>query len=71
VSRRSLSFTKRCSPTGRQDAQKSEISLLHGLEEWPGDDDYAGIDIFRFDDEGKIAEHWDVLQVIPDMSANE
>ena len=43
-------------------------AVLHCHQEWPGDYDYAGIDIFRFDDEGKVAEHWDVLQVMPNAA---
>jgi predicted SnoaL-like aldol condensation-catalyzing enzyme len=44
--------------------------VLHCLQEWPGDQDWAGIDIFRFDKRSKIVEHWDVLQVVPVESKN-
>ena len=48
-----------------------QFVVLHCHQIWPEGLEYAGIDIFRLDDDGKVVEHWDVLQVLPESSANE
>jgi predicted SnoaL-like aldol condensation-catalyzing enzyme len=45
------------------------IAHTHGVRV-PGQKGSAIIDIFRFED-GKIVEHWDVIQPIPDEAKNE
>ncbi|MBT3229213.1 MAG: SnoaL-like domain-containing protein [Candidatus Marinimicrobia bacterium] len=42
-----------------------DMVVVHCRQKWPDDNDYATIDIFRLNQDGKIVEHWDVMQVVP------
>ncbi|NOQ28006.1 MAG: hypothetical protein GQ564_21800 [Bacteroidales bacterium] len=49
---------------------EGDIVALHTHQIWPGNDEYVTMDFFRFDENGKICEHWDAIQQIPENSAN-
>jgi predicted SnoaL-like aldol condensation-catalyzing enzyme len=49
---------------------EGELVALHTHQTWPGDEEYVTMDFFRFDKSGKIVEHWDSMQKVPDESRN-
>jgi len=47
-----------------------DIVITHSLLKFtPGDRGTVAVDLFRLED-GKVVEHWDVLQPFPEESAN-
>ena len=50
--------------------EEGNLVALHTLQVWPGNDRYVTMDFFRFDEDGKIVEHWDALQQVPDNMAH-
>lgn len=59
---KSIEFT-RCIAEG-------DLVALHTHQTWPGNEEYVTMDFFRFNEHGKICEHWDAIQKIPPTSAN-
>ena len=50
---------------------EGNLVALHTHQIWPGNDEYVKMDFFKFDENGKICEHWDSIQQIPEDSANQ
>ena len=50
----------------------AHVNFVNIYSDDPDDRGIAGVDMYRFDANGKIAEHWDVLQEVPEpgKSAN-
>ena len=50
---------------------EGDLVALHTHQIWPdAKKEYVTMDFFRFDKNGKIVEHWDALQQIPETSAH-
>ncbi len=49
---------------------EGDLVALHTHQTWPSNEQYVTMDFFRFDDNGKIVEHWDAIQDIPAESKN-
>ena len=50
---------------------EGDLVVLHVLSRTsPQDKGEAVVDIFRFDENGKIVEHWDVIQPVPEKSVS-
>ena len=49
---------------------EGDMVALHTHQTWPGNDQYVTMDFFRFNDQGKIVEHWDAIQEVPGESKN-
>lgn len=47
---------------------EGDLVALHTHQTWPGDEHYVTMDFFRFDSQGKIVEHWDAIQRVPEST---
>jgi predicted SnoaL-like aldol condensation-catalyzing enzyme len=54
----------------RRMAVDGDLAFVHvRYHNWAGKE-HAAVDVFRFDEDGRIVEHWDVMQPVPASSAN-
>ena len=49
---------------------EGDLVALHTHQVWPGQEEFVTMDFFRFDAEGKICEHWDAIQRVPEQMAH-
>ena len=49
---------------------EGDLVALHTHQVWPGNDQYVTMDFFRFNENGKVVEHWDAIQGVPEKSSN-
>ena len=49
---------------------EGNLVALHTHQTWPGGEQYVTMDFFRFNDDGRIVEHWDSIQEIPCETKN-
>ena len=49
---------------------EGDLVALHTHQTWPSNEQFVTMDFFRFDDNGKIVEHWDSIQEVPSESKN-
>ena len=49
---------------------EGDLVALHTHQTWPGNIEYVTMDFFRFDADGKIIEHWDAMQEVPNETKN-
>lgn len=72
--KRWLAHVRQESPNARQTIHRAfaedEHVIVHvHVVRWPDDPGLAVVDIFRCEN-GQIVEHWDVVQPVPEKSAN-
>lgn len=49
---------------------EGDLVALHTHQTWPGNEQYVTMDFLRFDENGKIVEHWDAIQRVPEEMAH-
>lgn len=72
--KRWLDFVRKETPQATQKiyrilTQDDYVTSHQHVTRWPGDPGFAVMDIFRIE-QGKIVEHWDVVQEIADNPVN-
>ena len=50
---------------------EGDLAAFHTHQACPGNEHYVTRDVFRFDDQGRVVEHWDSIQEVPSESEDD